>query len=146
MTAPGTAEALTLHASCVVLDGKGLLILGPSGAGKSSLAIACIARGALLVSDDQTRVTATSDGMRARCPRPELAGLIEARGLGLLRAASAAEARLALAIDLGQVETERLPPRRSLRLLGHELPLVLRPQNAHLADALVLWLRGGRQE
>ena len=145
MTLPGRAET-TLHATCIALDGRGLLILGPSGSGKSTLAISLLARGARLVSDDQTCVIATATGLVARCPTPALAGLVEARGLGLLRADSLAEAALALAIDLGQDEPDRLPPRRSLRLLDCELPLVLRPQSPHLADALVLWLRGGRQE
>lgn len=145
MTLPGPDETI-LHASTIALDGLGLLILGPSGCGKSTLAINLLARGAKLVSDDQTCVVATATGLAARCPTPALAGVIEARGLGLLRADHILEAALVLAIDLGRDEPDRLPPRRILRLLERELPLVLRPQNPHLADALVLWLRGGRQE
>lgn len=146
MTPPAAAAALILHASCVALDGRGLLILGPSGAGKSALALALLARGGRLVADDRTALDPGPDGPVARCPAPALRGLIEARGIGLLRAEVQETALLTLVVDLGQDETERLPPRRSLTILGFDLPLVLRPQNAHLADALALYLRGGRQE
>jgi HPr kinase/phosphorylase len=135
----------TLHASCVAVDGRGLLILGPSGAGKSALAIRLISLGAVLVSDDLTRVTATAGQLHARCPNPALQGLVEARGLGLLRAPAVGEAPLALAIDLGQPETDRLPPRRTVTILGLPLALVLHPQNDHFPDALMLYLRQGRQ-
>ena len=48
-------EALYLtpiHAACVSLDGRGLLLCGDSGAGKSSLSYACARRGWTFVSDD----------------------------------------------------------------------------------------------
>jgi HPr kinase/phosphorylase len=135
----------TLHASCVAVDGNGLLILGPSGAGKSALAIRLITLGAVLVSDDRTRVTATAGQLRASCPNPALQGLIEARGLGILRAPATETASLALAVDLGQPEPDRLPPSRTVTILGIPLPLVLHAQNDHFPDALMLYLRHGRQ-
>jgi hypothetical protein len=48
-------EALYLtpiHAACVSLNGRGLLLCGDSGAGKSSLSYACARRGWTFVSDD----------------------------------------------------------------------------------------------
>ena len=135
----------TLHASCVAVDGRGLLILGPSGSGKSTLAIRLVALGAQLVSDDRTCVTAKAGVLEASCPNPALQGLVEARGLGILHAPSVETVSLALAIDLGQPESERLPPFRTVTILGIPLPLVLHPQNDHFPDALMLYLRHGRQ-
>lgn len=43
---------ITLHAACVIYQGKGMLLAGNSGAGKSSLSYACARRGWTFVSDD----------------------------------------------------------------------------------------------
>lgn len=141
MSGPGD----TLHATCVAVGEKGLLILGPSGSGKSALALRLIALGALLVSDDRTRVEARDGRLWASCPNPDLAGLIEARGVGVLRAPAQGETALDLAVDLGRDEPDRLPARRSLTTLGHALPLVLHARNDHFPDALMLYLRHGRE-
>lgn len=95
---------MLLHASCVSTGGRGLLLLGPSGAGKSDLALRLIGRGFVLVADDQVVIVAG----RAS-PPPRLAGLLEIRGVGLLRFPHLADIRLALALALGG-RTERLPP------------------------------------
>ena len=50
------AKTTLLHASCVSINGNGVLICGSSGSGKSSLAINLIALGAELVADDRTIV------------------------------------------------------------------------------------------
>ncbi|MDZ4087945.1 MAG: serine kinase [Tabrizicola sp.] len=135
----------TLHATAVAVDGRGLLILGPSGAGKSSLALRLLSLGAVLVSDDQTRVAVVGEDLSATCPNPDLAGLIEVRGVGILRAPAQPDAVVSLVVDLGQPEPDRLPPRREVTILGIRLPLVLHPQNDHFPDALMLYLRHGRQ-
>lgn len=134
-----------LHASCVAVEGRGLLILGPSGAGKSALAIRLVALGAALVSDDLTRVTLLGQRLVATCPNPDLRGVVEARGLGLLRAPFVESADLALGVDLGQREADRLPPERQVTILGRTLSLVLQAHNDHFPDALMLYLRHGRQ-
>lgn len=134
-----------LHASCVALDGRGLLILGPSGSGKSTLALQLMAHGARLVADDRCLVFPRQGRLVATCP-PPLAGLIEARGVGILNADPQAEAELVLAVDLGQAETERLPPRRTYAHHGVALDLVLGPVSAHLGHSLLQHLRCGRQD
>lgn len=140
-----TETSEVLHATCVSVEGRGLLILGPSGSGKSALALQLMSRGAVLVSDDRTRVTHTGDRLVATCPNTDLSGLIEARGIGLLRAPAQASVPLALAVDLGQAETDRLPLYRHVTILGVSLSLVLQVQNDHFPDALMLYLRHGRQ-
>lgn len=132
-----------LHASCVASDGKALLILGPSGSGKSALALELMALGAALLADDQTEVERVEDGLIARCPSA-LSGLIEARGIGILRAAAIPEARVVLAVDLGQRETQRLPQSRNIPVLGWPVDLVLGQEGRHFSSALLLRLRSGR--
>lgn len=137
------ARSVRLHASCVALEGRGLLILGPSGSGKSSLALQMIGLGAALVADDQVDVTCAGDALVAAAP-PALAGLIEARGVGLLRARPVAFVPLHLAVDLGQPASPRLPDQDAIVLLERRIALVKGPLSAHLPVALLLYLRGGR--
>ena len=135
--------SVRLHASCVAVDGRGLLILGPSGSGKSSLALQMIGLGAALVADDQVDVTCAGDALVAAAP-PALAGLIEARGVGMLRAGPVASVPLHLAVDLGQPASPRLPDQDAIVLLERRIALVKGPLSAHLPVALLLYLRGGR--
>lgn len=132
-----------MHASCVAVDGRGLLILGPSGAGKSALALRLISLGATLVADDRTELTADSGQLIARCPA-QIRGLIEARGVGLLTAPSTEPVPITLIVDLSQQETDRLPQRHKITIMGCEVDLVLQVQNDHFPDALMLYLRHGR--
>ncbi len=132
-----------LHASCVALEGRAVLILGPSGAGKSGLALELMARGAALVSDDRTEIRREGSQVIAGAPAA-LSGLIEARGVGILKAAPAGETPLALVVDLGVTETERLPPRRSKILLGVSLPLLHNTGTAAFPAAILQYMREGR--
>jgi len=133
----------TIHATAVEIGGRGLLILGPSGSGKSSLALALMGLGARLVADDRVILRAEGSRLVAECPAP-IQGRIEARGIGILRAEAAGPVEVAQVVDLGQAETERLPPWRRITLSGLALPLVLGPQGPHLASALMQLMRGGR--
>lgn len=137
-------DPLTLHASCVAVQGRGVLILGPSGAGKSGLALQLMACGAQLVADDRTIIRREGDGLIATCP-PTLVGMIEARGIGILKASPVAQACVTLVVDLGQTETDRLPPHRTITLLGQEVDLVLRSQNDHFAAAILIYLAAGQR-
>jgi len=134
----------TIHGSCVAAGNRGLLILGRSGSGKSSLALRLIALGAALIADDQTALTVETGHLVARCPAPTR-GLIEARGIGLLRARASDSATIALVVDLDQIEDQRLPPFRMITILGCDVDLVLQPQNDHFPQALMLYLSHGRQ-
>lgn len=142
---PPPEGAQALHASCVAVDGRGVLLLGPSGAGKSGLALQLMALGAELVADDRTLVARLGGALFASAP-PAGFGLIEARGVGILRVPARPVARLALAVDLGRPETARLPPPRRLPLLGLELPLLQKVESAHFAAAVLHYLRGSGRE
>ncbi len=125
-------QAIRLQGTCVARDGAGVLLLGPSGAGKSDLALRLLARGFDLVADDQVVV---EDG--AASPTASLAGLLEVRGLGIVRLPHASPARLALAVALG--EAERLPEPARHGPLG--LPLVrVRPEAASAPERVALAL------
>lgn len=132
-----------LHASCVAVERRGLLILGPSGSGKSALALELMALGAELVADDRTEVWGKDERVIARCPLP-IRGLIEARGVGILHVAALDQAYLHLVVDLGRAETQRLPPNHKISVCGRALDLVLHRPERHFPAALLQYLRGGR--
>jgi HPr kinase/phosphorylase len=114
-------------------DGDGVLLLGSSGCGKSDLALRLLNRGFSLVADDRVDI---ADGVAA--PPPALAGLLEVRGLGIVRMPYAASARLALVVQLGPV-----PPRLPVpeRHAGLGLPLVrLDPAAASAPERVALAL------
>lgn len=143
MTIPADARTSILHATCVAVDGAGLLILGPSGAGKSGLALQLMALGCQLVSDDQTRLFLRDEVLWA-APVPALAGRIEARFIGILAAPYLPCARVALAVNLARTETERLPENRSIEHLGVRIPCLHRTEGAHFPAGLLLYLKAGR--
>ncbi|HYX04584.1 MAG TPA: aldolase, partial [Reyranella sp.] len=117
----------------------------PSGAGKSDLALRLIEAGARLVSDDQTELVRQGKAVVATAPT-RIAGLIEARGVGIVKLSRdqvVARAAVALLADLTSSEDiERLPEPESESLLGVELPrLVLAPFEASAPAKLQLALR-----
>jgi HPr kinase/phosphorylase len=94
---------MQVHASCAARNGAGLLLLGPPGAGKSDMVLRLLDVGFILVADDRVEV---QDG-EAR-PAAGLAGLLEVRGLGILRLPHVAPVALHLVVALGRAP-ERLP-------------------------------------
>ena len=108
----------TLHATTVAIGGQAVVIEGPSGAGKSDLALRLIDRGAVLISDDRTRVAREGDRLIAHAPE-RLAGRIELRGLGIAVTPHAQAAPVALLVRLAPAADEqRLPERRARRIAG----------------------------
>ncbi len=130
------------HASCVALKGRGVFIRGPSGSGKSTLALELMARGATLVADDRTEIWRQGAAVMARAP-DAIAGLIEARGVGLLRADVVAKVQLCAIVDMGVLETRRLPRHVEEEVMGVRLPRLNRVQGVHFPAALIQYLKGG---
>ncbi len=133
---------MQIHASCAARRGVGVLILGPPGSGKSELVLRLVDRGFLLVADDRVEL----DGCDAWAPA-RLAGLLEVRGLGIVRLPYLARARLGLAVELGG-EVTRLPvPARC----GHaDVPLVgldaRRPAAAQIVELALDCAEGVREQ
>jgi HPr kinase/phosphorylase len=122
----------SIHASAVLVENRAVLIRGPSGSGKSRLAFDLILAGrsgqippALLVGDDRVHLEANQGQIVVR-PAPELAGLIEIRGLGIRRCGFAGEAVVGLVVDLAAADAERLPAPEALLTLiyGVQIPRI----------------------
>jgi len=94
---------MQIHGSCASRSGDGVLLIGPPGAGKSDLLLRLLARGFELVADDRVDVI---NGLAS--PVPILAGLLEIRGLGIVRLPFVRATRLALVVELADGE-QRLP-------------------------------------
>jgi HPr kinase/phosphorylase len=114
---------MLVHGTTVDISGCGVLLMGAPGAGKSDLALRLIAEGALLVADDQTEVEIVDGALRASAPGT-ISGLMEARGIGLVRAPVKAATRLRLAVQLVQSAPERMPQPRTWSLPGFSDPRV----------------------
>ncbi|MGI9389396.1 MAG: HPr kinase/phosphorylase [Boseongicola sp.] len=131
------------HASAVAIGQFGLLIKGPSGSGKSSLALDLIALGATLVADDRVLLTPSKEGSILMTAPRSVEGLIEARGIGLLKLQSH-PARLAAVVDLAIVETERLPDRHETVIEGEVFPILRKVESTSFPAMLVAYLKGRR--
>lgn len=112
-----------LHASCVAIDGRAVLISGPSGSGKSDLALRMLDRGFKLVSDDRTIVR--KDGGKLIASSPEqIKGKLEVRGIGIVDLDHVRDVPVALVVDL-RSDIQRMPDDSQTRLiLGVEVPLI----------------------
>jgi len=147
MTGDALFSAPSIHASAVLVGATALLIRGASGIGKSRLVLdilqasnagAGASPGALpfarLVADDRCQLAARHGRLLVR-PPPVLAGLIESRGLGLLRMDYEPIAQVGAAIDL-DTAAERLPDAAAHEVLmeGVRLPrYAVAPGTAALA-------------
>jgi serine kinase of HPr protein (carbohydrate metabolism regulator) len=140
------SERLLIHATAVAIDTVGgpraVLLRGPSGSGKSDLGLRLIDAGARLVADDQSEVHRRGNELMVRAPA-SIAGLIEVRGIGIVRVEALPEAPLVLLADLVPRESiERLPIRGTERLLDIELPrIAVAGFEASAAAKLALTLR-----
>ncbi len=148
-------DAATVHASAVLVGTRAVLIRGPSGAGKSRLAWELIEAAGLgttgnfarLVGDDRVHLQSVHGRLLVR-PAETLAGLIELRGVGILRCDHEPCAVVGLVVDLAAVPSERLPEAgQTVVFAGVTLPrLGVAPQAVALPMvlAMVTSARGGK--
>ena len=118
-----------LHASCISINDKAVLILGKSGSGKSDLALRLIDSGATLVADDRVILTSLSllEGERQllASPAPRLECLLEVRGVGIMRLPYVSQMPVALAIQLVAADAvERIPEPQFFDCLDVQVPLL----------------------
>jgi hypothetical protein len=113
------------HAGLIArrLDGiwKGVLIVGASGAGKSDLALRALGEGFRLVADDRVVVWASGGMLYGRAPET-LAGLIEARGVGIQAEPAINFCRIALSVRCGPYE--RMPEPGFEEYAGLSIPTI----------------------
>lgn len=113
----------TLHASCVAVDGRAVLIEGRSGEGKSDLALRLIDRGAVLVSDDYT-VCARTDGVLLGSAPANIAGKIEVRGIGVVDMPHQDRVPIALLVSILDAPPRMPEGPKKRRIAGIDIPEV----------------------
>jgi hypothetical protein len=79
---------VSLHAACVGLDGRGILLMGPSGSGKSTVALHCLLNGFDFLSEDSVfvapksmRATGTANFLHVRADSLRWLGKSRARSI-----------------------------------------------------------------
>ena len=132
MTEPESAGDFIVHAGLIAtrLDGlwRGVLVEGPSGAGKSDLALRALDQGFQLVADDRTVLWLSGGRLFGRAPE-SLVGLLEVRGLDVVRAPSLLLAQVALVVRCNVAE--RIPEPAFAHHLGVATPMIeLDPREA----------------
>lgn len=126
---PTPAPAPALHGTCLARRGRSVLLRGASGSGKSDLALRFLDRFAdgWLIADDRVLLEARDGALYPSAPSP-LHGLLEVRGLGLVRRAVPARDAvppLVLIVDLDTPDAiARIAEPRADNLHGVTLPLV----------------------
>lgn len=109
------------HGSCIKYQDKGILILGPSGSGKSDLALRLIDDGGVLISDDYVEIE-YKDGAIIANTAPNIGGMIEVRGIGLIKLDYLKSSPLHLVLDLVQMkEIDRIPEKQFYRVMDCEV-------------------------
>lgn len=136
-------DTAIIHASCVAVEGRGVLIVGSSGAGKSALALQMMALGADLVADDRVELRDGEDQVMADAA-PNIRGIIEARGVGLLQASPIGPVSISYVVDMDQPEPARLPEPVLVRVLRQTVPLLRAHGVPNLAGALMQLTKMGR--
>ena len=128
-------ETVIMHATCVDVNGSGVLIIGRSGSGKSSLAINLVALGSTLVADDQCELVRKNNGCRVSKPVSLPKG-IEMRGVGLVSVPMVNETNLDWVVNMDEAEKERMPTPRFTNIGGFRVPTVLGKEVDDLASRI----------
>jgi HPr kinase/phosphorylase len=135
-----------IHASAFVYKGAGCLIMGASGTGKSRLLAEALLHGALLIGDDRISLHAQGDQLIATAAL-ELLGVVELRGLGLIKRPDIAYAHgIDLVVMLDPTADTRLPEPKTQEYCGIAVPYVRLPPPPVLSAASLLLYLEAMQE
>ncbi len=134
-----------IHGTCVAIGSCGVLLRGAPGSGKSDLALRLLGRAHLqarLVADDQVELSRRGPELWAQAPA-SIAGLLEVRGVGILRLDALAEVRLRLVLELCDgADVPRMPEAATCTIDGVNLPLYpYAPFEASAPDKAALLVR-----
>jgi len=110
-----------LHATSVAIEDNGVAIFGDTGSGKSDLALRLIDSGATLISDDITVFSKLEKNINLFGVE-NTKGLLEVRGIGIITVPYIEGIRLKLVVRLSDKETERIPKKNQISLLGLKFP------------------------
>jgi len=111
-----------IHATCISLEGFGLLLRGPSGSGKSDLALRMMEYGSKLIADDCVYLALEDGVLIARAPS-RLRGLLEVREMGVIEVPYEISIQVLGVIDLvDSNKIQRLPGHQMEILLGVKVP------------------------
>jgi HPr kinase/phosphorylase len=132
-----------VHATALLVGPRAVLIRGRSGIGKSRLAYAIMGaasrRGRLarLLADDYVLVMASEGRLVARAPET-IAGLLEIRGIGIVRVAHEPIGALGLVVDLSSDGPLRMPEQDLAVLETVAVPrLALRGDDPNAAEIVL---------
>jgi HPr kinase/phosphorylase len=115
-------SAAPSHASAFAYEGFGCLLLGESGSGKSRVLAEAILHGARLIADDQVQLSLSHSRLVASAPTA-LEGVMELRGLGLIRQKNAATTHpIHLVLQLDASADNRLPEAARFHFEGSATP------------------------
>ena len=127
--------SLLMHATCVDVNGSGVLIVGRSGSGKSSLAISLLALGSTLVADDQCELVKKNNSFCIFKPA-SLPNRIEIRGIGLVSVPMVVETSLDWVVNMDEAEKERMPDLRFTEIDGCKIPTIFGKNMDDLASRI----------
>lgn len=117
-----TPQKVQIHATAVAIDGSAVLLRGLSGSGKSDLAYRLIMSGAQLIGDDQVLLELRQGRIYADGVE-NIRGLLEVRGVGLMKRPVSPPCPLSLLIDLVPRDgMPRLPDNVPEVVLGLRVP------------------------
>ena len=115
---------VNIHASCIEVNGTGILLLGNSGAGKSDISLRLIENHqAKLVADDRVNLDINSGQLIASCPE-NIKGQLEVRGIGIVTYPYIEKTVIKIAVNLTDKKIERLPEKHYYNFANISVPMI----------------------